>query len=304
MEFILSTHSLKKTYGKFNALSGLTMNVPKGSIYGFVGKNGAGKTTLIRLVCGLQFATDGDFTLYGISSKNADISSARRRMGAVVETPSIYLDMTAADNLKQQYRIIGLPNFDGIPELLKLVGLEDTGKKKARNFSLGMRQRLGIAVALCGNPDFLLLDEPVNGLDPQGIIEMRELILKLNRERGITVLISSHILDELSRLATHYGFIDNGRLVKEISAEELEKECRKAARVSVSDTKALAVVMDALGLEYKIIDGKTADIFGEISITKLTEALKGSGCELFSINEHDESLEAYFINLVGGGSNG
>ncbi|MDE6728955.1 MAG: ATP-binding cassette domain-containing protein, partial [Oscillospiraceae bacterium] len=274
------------------------------SIYGFVGKNGAGKTTLIRLVCGLQFATSGDFTLYGKSSKNADISTARRRMGAVVETPSIYLDMTAVDNLKQQYRIIGLPNFDGIPELLKLVGLEDTGKKKARNFSLGMRQRLGIAVALCGSPDFLLLDEPVNGLDPQGIIEMRELILKLNRERGITVLISSHILDELSRLATHYGFIDNGRLVKEISAEDLEKECRKAARVSVSDTKALAVVMDTLGLEYKIIDGKTADIFGEISITTLTESLKNTYGELFSINEHDESLEAYFINLVGGGPNG
>lgn len=304
MENILTVNNLKKTYGKFNALNGLTMNVPKGSIYGFVGKNGAGKTTLIRLVCGLQFATEGSFTLYGKSSQSSDISKARRRMGAVVETPSIYLDMTAVDNLKQQYRVIGAPSFDGIPELLKLVGLSDTGKKKARNFSLGMRQRLGIAVALCGSPDFLLLDEPINGLDPQGIIEVRELILKLNRERGITVLISSHILDELSKLATHYGFIDNGRLVKEISAEDLEKECRKAARVSVSDTKALAIVMDKLGLEYKIADEKTADIFGEISITKLTEALKGSGCELFSVNEHDESLEAYFINLVGGNSNG
>ena len=208
MENILTTNELKKTYGKFNALNGLSMNVPKGAIYGFVGKNGAGKTTLIRLICGLQFATDGEFTLYGKSSRGADISKARRRMGAVVETPSIYLDMTAADNLKQQYRVIGIPSFEGIPELLKLVGLGDTGKKKARHFSLGMKQRLGIAVALCGNPDFLLLDEPINGLDPQGIIEIRELILKLNRERGITVLISSHILDELSRLATHYGFID------------------------------------------------------------------------------------------------
>ncbi len=304
MEYILTTNNLKKTYGKFNALNGLTMNVPKGSIYGFVGKNGAGKTTLIRLACGLQFATGGSFTLYGKSSDSADISKARRRMGAVVETPSIYLDMTAVDNLKQQYRIIGVPGFNGIHELLNLVGLGNTGKKKARNFSLGMRQRLGIAVALCGSPDFLLLDEPINGLDPQGIIEVRELILKLNRERGITVLISSHILDELSRLATHYGFIDNGRLVKEISAEDLEKECRKAKRASVSDTKALAVVLDALGLEYRLLDDKTADIFGEISITKLTEALKNSDCELFSVNEHDESLEAYFINLVGGSSNG
>lgn len=144
-------------------------------------------------------------------------------MGAVVETPSIYLELTAVDNLKEQYRILGIPSYDSIPDLLKLVGLENTGKKKAKNFSLGMKQRLGIAVALAGDPDFLVLDEPVNGLDPQGIIEMRELILKLNREYQITVLISSHILDELSRLATHYGFIDNGRMVKEISAEELEE---------------------------------------------------------------------------------
>lgn len=303
MEYILTTNELKKTYGRFNALNGLTMNVPKGSIYGFVGRNGAGKTTLIRLVCGLQFATQGEFTLYGQSSSSADINKARRRMGAVVETPSIYLDMTAEDNLKQQYRVIGMPSFDGIKELLELVGLPNTGKKKAKNFSLGMRQRLGIAVALCGNPDFLLLDEPINGLDPQGIIEVRELILKLNREKNITVLISSHILDELSKLATHYGFIDQGKLVKEISAEDLEKECRKCARVTVSDTKKLAPVLDAAGLEYKIIDEKNADIYGGISITKLTEALKYAECELFSVNEHDESLEAYFINLVGGASN-
>lgn len=303
MENILKTNNLVKKYRRFTALDGLSMNVPKGSIYGFVGRNGAGKTTLIRLICGLQFPTLGTFTLYGTDS-TGEISKARRRMGAVVETPSIYLDMTAEDNLKQQYRVLGMPSFDGITGLLKLVGLEDTGRKKARNFSLGMRQRLGIAIALCGDPDFLLLDEPVNGLDPQGIIEIRELILKLNRERGITVLISSHILDELSRLATHYGFIDKGRIVKEISAEQLEKECRKCARVSVSDTKKLAVVLDAVGIEYAVIDEKTADIYGEISITKLTEQLKNADCELFSINEHDESLEAYFINLVGGNDNG
>lgn len=304
MENILTTHGLVKRYHKFTALNGLSMNVPKGSIYGFVGRNGAGKTTLIRLICGLQFATEGSFTLYGMESGSGDISKARRRMGAVVETPSIYLDMTAEDNLKEQYRVLGLPSFKGIPELLKLVGLENTGKKKARNFSLGMRQRLGIAIALCGDPDFLLLDEPINGLDPQGIIEIRELILKLNRERQITVLISSHILDELSRLATHYGFVDKGRIVKEISAEQLEKECRKCARVSVSDTKKLATVLDTFGLEYAVIDERTADIYGEISITKLTDALKNAGCELFSVNEHDESLEAYFINLVGVGENG
>ena len=166
------------------------MHVPKGAIYGFVGKNGAGKTTLIRLICGLQTPTEGEYSLFGISNGEKGMEKSRRRMGAVVETPSIYLDMTAEDNLKAQFRTLGLPSFAQIPELLNLVGLAHTGKKKAKHFSLGMRQRLGIAVALAGDPDFLVLDEPANGLDPQGIIEMRELILTLNRERQITVLLS------------------------------------------------------------------------------------------------------------------
>lgn len=300
MDYVLQTRNLCKHYRHFKALNGLTMNVPKGAIYGFVGKNGAGKTTLIRLISGLQPVTSGDFTLYGKKNTDSNIGKSRRRMGAVVETPSIYLNMTAVDNLKAQYRILGLPDFKDIPDLLKLVGLENTGKKKAKNFSLGMRQRLGIAIALVGNPDFLILDEPVNGLDPQGIIEMRELILRLNRERQITVLISSHILDELSRLATHYGFIDGGRMIKEISAEELEKSCRKCMRVTVSDTKMLIRVLDKSGLEYSVIDEKTADIYGEINITKLVNALSAEKCELINITEHDESLESYFVNLVGG----
>ncbi|MDE6030142.1 MAG: ATP-binding cassette domain-containing protein, partial [Oscillospiraceae bacterium] len=250
MEYVLRTDNLCKSYRHFKALNGLTMNVPKGAIYGFVGKNGAGKTTLIRLICGLQYPTSGDFSLYGVPNSEDGITKTRRRMGAVVETPSIYLGMTAEDNLKEQFRILGLPSFDGIKDLLRLVGLENTGKKKARNFSLGMKQRLGIAIALAGDPDFLVLDEPVNGLDPQGIIEIRELILKLNRERQITVLISSHILEELSKLATHFGFIDGGHMLKEISAEELEKACRKCTRVGVSDTGILARVLDKLGYEY------------------------------------------------------
>ena len=209
----MQTDRLCKAYRHYHALNGLTMNVPRGSIYGFVGRNGAGKTTLIRLICGLQKPTSGTFTLSGVHSTQKDILNIRRRMGAVVETPSIYLGMSAEDNLKQQYRILGLFSYDGLRELLELVGISDTGRKKAKDFSLGMRQRLGIAIALAGNPDFLILDEPVNGLDPQGIIEIRELIQKLNRERGITVLISSHILDELHRLATWYGFIDQGRIV-------------------------------------------------------------------------------------------
>lgn len=303
MEYVLQTDALCKNYRHFKALSGLSMNVPKGAIYGFVGKNGAGKITLIRLICGLQNPTSGVYTLYGRKNTDKMIEKARRRMGAVVETPSIHLDMTARDNLRWQYRVLGLPNDDGIDEILGLVGLENTGKKKAKNFSLGMRQRLGIAIALAGSPDFLVLDEPVNGLDPQGIIEIRELILKLNREKQITLLISSHILDELSKIATHYGFIDGGRIVKEISAAELENVCRKCERLRVSDVKALARVLDDMGTEYKIVSDCEADVFAKISVTKLVEALSANGCELLSVTERDESLESYYVSLVGGGRN-
>lgn len=221
-------------------------------------------------------------------------------MGAVVETPSIYLDMTAEENLKTQYRILGLPSFDGLTELLKLVGLENTGKKKANNFSLGMRQRLGIAVALCGDPDFLVLDEPVNGLDPQGIIEMRELILKLNREHQITVLISSHILDELAKLATHYGFIDNGTIVKEVSAADLESTCRKCVFMEVSSTKALACVLDRMEIEYKILSDTTANVFTKVKASLLVSELGKENCDVISIQERTESLESFYISLVGG----
>lgn len=300
MEYVLKTENLTKKYRKFTALDGLTMSVPKGSIYGFVGRNGSGKTTLIRVICGLQEPNKGSYSLYGIDRKSGSIKKSRRRMGAVVETPAIYTELSARDNLKQQYRVLGLPSFDGIDELLQLVGLSETGKKKAGNFSLGMRQRLGIAVALCGNPDFLVLDEPINGLDPQGIVEIRELILKLNRERQITVLISSHILDELARLATHYGFIDHGRIVREMSAEELEAQCRKCVRVEVSNVKALSKVLEEQGFEYAIISDKEADIYAQISITKLTQTLSENACELLSIHEHDESLESYFMKLIGG----
>ena len=301
MEYVLTANALSKCYGRFKALDSLTMNVPKGAIYGFVGRNGAGKTTLIRLICGLQSPTAGEYSLYGTDSREKGISAVRRRMGAVVETPSIYLDLTARDNLREQFRVLGVPSDDGIPELLKLVGLEDTGKKKARNFSLGMKQRLGIAVALAGDPDFLVLDEPVNGLDPQGIIEIRELILKLNRERRITVLISSHILDELSRLATHYGFIDNGRMVRELSAKELEAACRKCLRVEVTDTRPLVRVLDQMGVDYQVLNDGQADIYAQMNISQLSRALDGEGCELLSARERDESLESYFVNLVGGG---
>ncbi len=301
MEYVLQTNALTKRYGDFTALDGLTMRIPKGAIYGFVGRNGAGKTTLIRLICGLQQPTAGEYSLYGIPHTTAAIARSRRRMGAVVETPSIYTEMTAEENLRQQYLVLGLPSESGIPELLRLVGLENAGRKKVKHFSLGMRQRLGIAVALAGNPDLLVLDEPVNGLDPQGIIEMRELILKLNREHGITVLISSHILDELARLATHYGFIEGGRMLKEMSAEELEMRCRKCVRAEVADAAVFARVLDRLGLEYRVADASRVDIFSDVQVTRLAQEAAKEGCVIYNMREHDESLEGFYMNLIGGG---
>lgn len=300
MEYVLTTDNLCKSYGTFKALNGLSMHVEKGAIYGFVGKNGAGKTTLIRMICGLQSPVSGSYSLYGKNWGKDNLNPVRRRMGAVVETPSIYGNMTAEDNIKEQYRILGRPSLEGVQELLELVGLGNTGKKKVKNFSLGMKQRLGIATALAGDPDFLVLDEPVNGLDPQGIIEIRELILKLNRERRITFLISSHILDELSRLATHYGFIDHGRIVKEISAEELERVCRKCLHLEVSDLNLLVQVLEKQGMEYQVCSQTGMDILGKWNVNQLVLALNAAGCQVLSITEREESLESYYINLIGG----
>ncbi|EWM54398.1 ABC transporter ATP-binding protein [Ruminococcus flavefaciens] len=303
MDYVLKTKDLCKQYKDFKALKGLTMNVPKGAIYGFVGRNGAGKTTLIRIICGIQFSTSGSFELYGVKDSDSAISETRRRMGAIVETPSIFPYLTARENLEMQYDIMGMPDYSSIDGLLELVGLKNTGKKLAKNFSLGMRQRLAIAVALCGNPDLLIFDEPINGLDPQGIIEIRELILKLNKERNITILISSHILDELAKLATHYGFIDNGSIVREMSAEELETACRKCVRINVTDCTAAVKALDDMEFDYKISDENVIDIYAKPNITRLAAALSKEGCEILSCTEHDENLEGFFISLVGGDSN-
>ena len=301
MKYILTADNLNKNYRHSHALHNFSMHIPKGAIYGFVGENGAGKTTLIRTICGLQTPTSGTYSLYGVKNTDKRIREAQQRIGAVVESPAVYLDMSAENNLKHQYHVLGLPTYDGLKELLHLVGLEKTGRKKVRNYSLGMKQRLGIAVALVGNPDFLILDEPTNGLDPQGIIELRELILKLNRQRQITVLISSHNLDELSRTATHYGFIVDGSMVKEITAEELAKACRKCAVLTVTDTGVLARALDLLGLEYDILSESTANVYGEIPISELTLELAKDQCRILSLHEKDETLESYYINLTGGG---
>ncbi|MCH5261339.1 MAG: ABC transporter ATP-binding protein [Lachnospiraceae bacterium] len=301
MDVILTVDGLCKYYRHDKALDGLSLSVPKRAIYGLVGQNGSGKTTLIRLLSGLQKPSDGNFTLYGVQNNEKGIDKVRRRTSAIVETPAMYRNMTAKENLRQQYRVLGLPSEEGIDELLHLVGLHDTGSKKAGNFSLGMRQRLGIAIALAGAPDFLMLDEPVNGLDPQGIVEIRELLLKLNREKQMTILISSHILEELSKLATHYGFIDHGHMVKEITAKELEEACRKSLRLTVSDGKSLAVVLDGMQAEYCFLSEREAEIYSDTRVTKLVCALAEAGCEVLSINEKEESLESYYIRLIGGG---
>lgn len=300
MEYVLTTENLSKKYKHGFALSRLSMHVPKGAIYGLVGRNGAGKTTVIRLISGLQTPTSGEYTLFGKKGTEREIGKSRRRMGVMFETPSVYLHMTAEENLKQQYRVLGIPSFDGITELLKMVGLSETGKKKVKHFSMGMRQRLSIAVALCGDPDFLVLDEPLNGLDPQGIVQIRELILKLNREKQVTVFMSGHILEELSKIATHYGFVDNGRMVKEISAKELEASCKKCITAEVSDVKALARILDGKGMEYCVLSDRTAEIFDKISITELVHLLEAEGCELYHVSEREATLEYYYISLVGG----
>lgn len=303
MEYVLQVNDLTIKYGKATVLKGMNLKVPKNSIYGLIGRNGAGKTTLFRTVCGMQEPDGGGYLVYGAENGTRDIYSARRRMAAIVESPSIYKDMTAYQNMKYQFDILGLKNYERINELLELVGIPDTGKKKTKDFSLGMRQRLGIAIALAGNPEFVMLDEPVNGLDPQGIVELRELIIKLNKEKNITFVISSHILDELSRMATHYGIMDGGRVLEELSAEALMKKCRQCIKITVSDMEILKACLEELSYEYDTIEGDTAQIYGDVNINKLVVALDKKNCQVQDINCTNEDLESYFIKMVGGESN-
>ena len=303
MEYILETENINKKYGQFNALNNLNMHIPKGAIYGLIGKNGAGKTTLIRIICGLQKVTSGKYTIYGISDNSRKIVEARKRLGGIVETPSICLDMTAEDNLKEQYKIIGLPSYDNLEEILKLVKLNDTGKKTAKHFSLGMKQRLGLAIALVGNPDLLILDEPINGLDPEGIIEIRELILRLNKEKGITFLISSHYLDELSKIATFYGIIDKGRIIKEIDKNELEQNFRKRTQITITNLKECVKYLEEKRLSYKVISDNTIDIYEKINVSELVIELSKRNCTVNDYQEKGESLETYYLPLIGCASN-
>ena len=300
MEMMLTVQDLTKRYHDFKALDHFSMNVEKGAIYGFVGGNGAGKTTLIRTICGLQAPSQGTYTLLGRKHNDPKIAKSRRKMGAVIETPSLYRELNARENLEVQLRMLGLAESAEIDRLLALVGLSEAGRKKVKDFSLGMRQRLAMAVALAGDPDFLVLDEPVNGLDPQGIIEVRELILKLNQKHQVTVMISSHNLDELARLATVYGFIDHGRMVKEIAADELEKTCRKCVELSVGSPEAAVETLESTGADYRVTAADTVEVYGEIGLSDLLLKLAKNGCAVLSMKARDESLESYYLSLVGG----
>ena len=298
MNFVLETNCLRKKYKHHEALKGVYMHVPKDSVYGLIGRNGAGKTTLMRLLTGVQRESGGSYSLFGVDKSSPEIKKERRRIGAMIESPSIFLDLSAEENLKMQYRILGLPSFSSIPEILDLVGLSDTGKKKVSSFSFGMKERLGIAMALAGHPDILILDEPINGLDPEAIVEMRELIIRLNRKMHMTIIVSSHILDELSKVATYYGFLDNGVMVKEISAEEMAKECRKAMRIKVESLEKAALALSLSGWEYSVVDDDTLDVYGEIKIKDVVDCLKDAG--IIDVDKRNENLEGYFISTVGG----
>ena len=295
---VLEIKNLCKDYGKFHVLKSITLDIPNGSIFGLVGRNGAGKTTLMRILTGLSEPTSGTYSLAGIESSDKKILSVRRRMGSIIESPAIYKNLSAYDNVKLQYINLGMTSFESIPDLLELVDLQGTGKKKAGKFSLGMRQRLGIAVALCGKPDILILDEPINGLDPQGIIQMREILLRINHERHTTILISSHILEELSKLATHYAFIEKGEILQTLSSSELMGKVRKASRLKVTSTERLCPVFDRECIEYKVEDEETMDIFTDITASKVVALANEANVEVISITDNNESLEGYFMNLV------
>lgn len=295
---VLKITNLEKNYGKHQILKSVNLEIEKGAIYGLVGKNGAGKTTLMRVITGLQNPTNGAYELWGVPYTDKNINTQRKRVGAIIENVGLYKNLTAKDNMLLQYISTGNTATNEWRELLNFVGLDPDSKKKVGKYSLGMRQRLGIAVSLVGNPDFLVLDEPINGLDPQGIIEIREILLKLNKEKMITILISSHILEELSKLVTHIAFIDDGRIIEQITRDELNSKYTKASNVTTTNVDALIKILDEMDLNYKIGENKVVTIFGEYDLTDLVVKAKNSDARITHISDTNESLEAYFMNLI------
>ncbi|MGN0341438.1 MAG: ABC transporter ATP-binding protein [Roseburia sp.] len=298
MEYVLKTENLTKVYGKNKVVNNVSMHVQKGDIYGFIGKNGAGKTTFMRMVAGMAAPTVGNMELFG----SQDVEKQRGRIGTLIENPGIYPNMTAEENLEVARRNYGIADKKAVKDMLDFVSLSDTGKKKVKNFSMGMKQRLGIGIALLRNPDFLILDEPINGLDPAGIKEIRELLLKLNREREITILISSHILGELSKMATRYGIIRDGELVDEFSAEELEERCKRCQKLLVDDAnKAVRILEESLGIKnYDVKEDGTIRIFEHLDdMEKTNRELILNGVNIKETYSSGQDLEGYFMDLLG-----
>ena len=305
-EIILKTNKLTKQYKEQKANNNISMTIKKGDIYGLIGKNGAGKTTIIRMITGLAHKTSGSIELLGAST-DKELGKAREYVGSLIETPAFYGDMTAKQNLEVSRLVRNIAGKKCIDEVLKLVGLGSVGKKKFKDFSLGMKQRLGIANALLGNPRFLILDEPINGLDPMGIIEVRELLKKLNKEKDMTILISSHILPELEELATCYGIINNGELVEEISVKELSEKCKQYIELEVDDAnRAVSILESELNItKYEVLEGNKINIYSDLDdVSKINSVLSRKGVMVERIGVKGENLEEYFIGKIGGQING
>ena len=299
---VLKIYNITKKYGEQLAVDNVNMTIKKGDIYGFIGQNGAGKTTLIRLITGLIHKSGGEIELLGANEEN-ELNKARTMVGSLIETPSFYTNMTARENLEVSRLVRNIPGKKCIDEVLELVGLKDVEKKKVKNFSLGMRQRLGIANALMGNPKLLILDEPINGLDPMGIVEIRELLKKINKEKDMTILISSHILSELSELATTYGIISNGKLIEEITAKQLSEKCRQYIDLRVDDTARAVILLEReLGIsDYEVLEDSNIKVFTNLdNVGEINSLLSRSGIIVESISVKGENLEEYFMNKVGG----
>ena len=299
---LIETKDLCKKYGKKLVIDHVDMHVPEKAIYGFVGENGSGKTTIMRLLTGLAEVSGGEFSLFGISNKDRAIHKTRKQISAIVETPSLAPNLTARQNMIYQelYQGVKLTEEER-QELLKRVNLTDVEKKKVKNFSLGMRQRLAIALALMPKPKMMFLDEPMNGLDPEGIAELRDLLIDLNQKEGITVLISSHILSELEKIATCYGFISHGKLIEEITTEELQSRCRKSINIRVASIEPSLKVLESLKIkDYKVFPNGDIKIYENVPVNKLVVAFDKVKIDLLGINSSEESVEDYYLNLVKG----
>ncbi len=302
MENIILTNNLTKKYKNKVVVDNVNMHVDKGDVYGFVGENGAGKTTVIRLITGLIQKTSGNYYLFGVKDSDNKINTVKSAISAIVESPSLYLNMDARTNLEMQACILGIKLGNRLEEILQLVGLGSVinEKKKAGNFSLGMRQRLGIAMALVGNPKLIILDEPMNGLDPEGIVEIRELILKLNREQGITFIISSHILGELGKVANKYGFIHQGKLIEEVTQEELEERCQKNLELKVNNLDDGVNILYNIGYTNLKVINNHIIVLGDYDIEKIVINLSQNNIKILSIKSNEEGIEEYYLRLMGG----